>query len=153
MASLSPFPVFPFHLAIPVDSIAGAAPFYEQTLGCTRGRSSERWIDYNFFGHQLVIHQVADEGKSGGARGTNPHDSNPVDGDAVPVPHFGVVLPWNEFDELAERLRAAGVAFEIEPRIRFAGQPGEQKTMFVRDPSDNALEFKSFRDRDQLFAS
>ncbi len=134
----------PFHLAIPVESIERTAPFYEQTLGCARGRSSERWIDFNFFGHQLVIHQV----EGGGARGTNP-----VDGDAVPVPHFGVVLPWEEFDELAERLRDAGVPFEIEPRIRFAGEPGEQKTMFVRDPSHNALEFKSFRDLQQLFAT
>jgi len=142
---------FPFHLAIPVDSIARAAPFYEQTLGLSRGRSSERWIDFNFFGHQLVIHEVADEEKSGGVRGTKPSGS--VDGDAVPVPHFGVVLPWEPFDELVDRLRAGGVAFEIEPRVRFAGQPGEQKTMFVRDPSGNAIEFKSFRDRSQLFAS
>ena len=148
MASLSPFHLAPFHLAIGVSSIERAAPFYEQTLGCARGRSSGRWIDFNFFGHQLVIHQVADEGESGGARGTNA-----VDGDAVPVPHFGVVLPWDEFDTLAVRLRDAGIPFEIEPRIRFAGLPGEQKTMFVRDPSNNALEFKSFRDLDELFRS
>ena len=134
----------PFHLAIPVHDLAAAAPFYDDVLGCTRGRSSERWIDYDFFGHQLVIHQVE---AGGGARGTNP-----VDGDAVPVPHFGVVLPWEQFDAFASRVRDAGIAFEIEPRVRFAGKPGEQKTMFFRDPSGNALEFKSFRDPGQLFA-
>jgi len=142
----------PFHLAIPVESVETAAPFYEQVLGCARGRSSERWIDFNFFGHQLVIHQVEQQGggaagdNTGGARGTNP-----VDGDTVPVPHFGVVLDWDDFESLAARLREAGIAFEIEPRIRFAGKPGEQKTMFIRDPSHNALEFKSFRDLDELF--
>lgn len=133
----------PFHLAIPVDSVESAAPFYDDVIGCARGRSSERWIDYDFFGHQLVIHQVED---SGGARGTSS-----VENDAVPVPHFGVVLPWDEFDALAQRLRDANVAFEIEPRIRFAGKPGEQKTMFVRDPAGNALEFKSLRDLSELF--
>jgi len=137
--------VNPFHLAIPVRNLAEAAPFYDNVLGCKRGRSSERWIDYDFFGHQLVIHQVE---VVGGARGTNP-----VDGDAVPVPHFGVVLDWDAFEPLAQRVRDAGVAFEIEPRVRFAGKPGEQKTMFFRDPSGNALEFKSFRDPGQLFAS
>ena len=135
----------PFHLAIPVDDLAAAAPFYDDVLGCARGRSSERWIDYDFFGHQLVIHELAGEG---GARGTNP-----VDGDAVPVPHFGVVLPWGEFDSFAERVRASGIEFEIAPRIRFEGRPGEQKTMFFRDPSGNALEFKSFRDPGQFFAT
>jgi len=140
-------PLQPFHLAIPVDDLETAAPFYADVLGCARGRSADRWIDFNFFGHQLVIHQVQSPDElGGGARGTNP-----VDGDAVPVPHFGVVLVWDDFDELATRLRAANVAFEIEPRIRFAGRPGEQKTMFVRDPANNALEFKSFKNIDQLF--
>ncbi len=139
----------PFHLAIPVHDLSQAAPFYDHVLDCKRGRSSERWIDYDFFGHQLVIHQVE---VIGGQVERGGGGTNPVDGDAVPVPHFGVVLDWDAFEPLAQRVREAGVAFEIEPRIRFEGQPGEQKTMFFRDPSGNALEFKSFRDPGQLFA-
>jgi len=131
----------PFHLAVPVDDLAAAEGFYEGVLGCGRGRSAERWIDYDFFGHQLVVHRTAGAGVAG---------TNPVDGDEVPIPHFGVVLDWDEFDDVAQRL--ASVAFLIEPHVRFAGKPGEQKTMFLLDPAGNALEFKAFRDPAQLFA-
>jgi len=134
----------PFHLAIPVDDLSAAEAFYERLLGCARGRSAERWIDYDFYGHQLVVHRTGGAGVV--AR-------NPVDGDEVPIPHFGVVLPWDEFDALAERLRAGGVDFLIEPHVRFAGKPGEQKTMFLLDPAGNALEFKAFRDLADLFSA
>lgn len=132
----------PFHLAIPVDDLDAARAFYGGVLGCPEGRSSDRWIDFDLFGHQLVAH-LADRAAEA---------ENPVDGDAVPVPHFGVVLPWDAFEPFANRLRAAGVTFLIAPRVRFAGEPGEQATMFLRDPAGNALEFKSFRDPGQLFA-
>jgi extradiol dioxygenase family protein len=134
----------PFHLALPVDDLAKAEAFYEALLGCRRGRFSERWIDYDFFGHQLVVHVTDGAGVVG---------SNPVDGDDVPIPHFGVVLPWEEFDALADRLRAGGVSFLIEPHVRFEGRPGEQKTMFLRDPAGNALEFKAFADPADLFSA
>ncbi|MEM8884674.1 MAG: VOC family protein [Planctomycetota bacterium] len=134
----------PFHLAIPVDDLEQAAAFYEGVLECPRGRSAERWIDYDFFGHQLVVHRT----DGGGVRGTNP-----VDGDEVPIPHFGVVLAWEQFDEVEAKLRGARVAFLIEPTVRFEGEPGEQRTMFLLDPAGNALEFKTFRDPGQLFAS
>jgi extradiol dioxygenase family protein len=137
----------PFHLAFPVHDLAAARRFYGQFLGCPEGRSSSEWIDFDLFGHQIVAHRVKSPEKD---RPADPH--NAVDGHDVPVPHFGVVLDWDDFHALAERVRAAGVAFVIEPCVRFAGQVGEQATMFFRDPSGNALEFKAFRDRGQLFA-
>ncbi len=132
----------PFHLAIAVHDLAAARRFYVDLLGCGVGREDARWIDFDLFGHQLTVHLLPTGGDGG---------ANPVDGDAVPIPHFGVVLPWAEWQALAERLRGA-VEFVIEPRIRFAGQVGEQATMFLRDPSGNALEFKSFADPARLFA-
>ncbi len=134
----------PFHLAFPVDDLAAARAFYGTLLGCAEGRSSEQWIDFDFFGHQLVAHLTAREQRETA--------TNPVDGKPVPVRHFGVVLDWEAWHALAQRLRDAGVAFLIEPGIRFAGQTGEQATLFVRDPAGNALEFKAFRDPSQLFA-
>lgn len=141
--------IAPFHLAFPVHDLAAARQFYGQCLGCPEGRSSDEWIDFDLFGHQIVAHRVQPTPQPGG-RTADHH--NPVDGHEVPVPHFGVVLDWDDFHALAERLRQTGVPFVIEPYIRFAGQVGEQATMFFRDPSGNALEFKSFRDRSQLFA-
>lgn len=135
----------PFHLAIAVDDIQAARGFYGDLLGCPEGRASERWIDFDLFGHQLVVHLVTDAENG-------PRRSNPVDGDAVPVPHFGVVLEWNAFEAFAERLRARDVEFVIAPRVRFRGEVGEQATMFFRDPAGNALEFKAFRDPSRLFA-
>jgi extradiol dioxygenase family protein len=132
----------PFHLAFPVDDLARARAFYGGVLGCREGRSSDTWIDFDFFGHQIVAHLVPPR--------TAPH-RNPVDGHDVPVPHFGVVLDLDTFAALAERMRAAGVKFEIEPYTRFAGQPGEQATMFFFDPAGNAIELKAFRDLGQLF--
>ena len=134
----------PFHLAFPVRDIVATRAFYGELLGCPEGRSSERWVDFDFFGHQLVAHLV-DAAEDAG--------TNPVDGDAVPVPHFGAVLPWESWEQLAARLRDADIAFIIEPRVRFEGQVGEQGTFFVRDPSGNALEFKAFRDPERLFAN
>ena len=133
----------PFHLAFPVDDLAAARGFYGGLLGCAEGRSSDEWIDFDFFGHQIVAHLAP-------PRPAAHH--NAVDGHDVPVPHFGVVLDWDDFQSLATRLRAGGTRFVIEPYIRFAGQVGEQATMFFHDPAGNALEFKSFRDRSQLFA-
>jgi extradiol dioxygenase family protein len=134
----------PFHLAIPVHDLAAARAFYGQLLGCPEGRSAESWVDFDFFGHQLVAHLDP-------ARRPRAHH-NVVDGHDVPVPHFGVVLDWGQWHELAERMRTRGVPFVIEPGIRFAGQVGEQATMFFHDPSDNALEFKAFKDPARLFA-
>ena len=134
----------PFHLAIPVHDLAAARAFYGQLLGCAEGRSAQEWVDFDFFGHQLVAH--LDPGK----RARVHH--NVVDGHDVPVPHFGVVLEWSAWQQLTERLRASGVSFVIDPGIRFAGQVGEQATMFLHDPSDNALEFKAFRDPARLFS-
>jgi extradiol dioxygenase family protein len=134
----------PFHLAIPVEDLAPARAFYEEILGCGIGRESALWVDLDLHGHQVVLHQVE------GARALAGH--NPVDGDGVPVPHFGLVLPLDEWRALAARLESCGVCFVIPPRVRFEGQPGEQHTMFLRDPSGNALEFKAFRDPAQLFA-
>ncbi len=138
----------PFHLAFPVRDLAAARTFYGDVLGCREGRSDERWVDYDFFGHQLVAHLVDADPEPEDAR-----DSNPVDGHDVPVPHFGVVLSWEDWHSLADRLRAASVEFIIEPGIRFEGLPGEQATMFLLDPSGNALEFKAFQDISQLFAT
>jgi extradiol dioxygenase family protein len=134
----------PFHLAFPVHDIAAARAFYGGLMGCPEGRSAESWVDFNLFGHQIVAHL-----HSGMER--RPHH-NPVDGDDVPVPHFGVVLAFEHWDQLAARLQAAGVRFVIEPHVRFRGEVGEQATMFFLDPSGNALEFKAFRDMDKLFA-
>ena len=136
--------IAPFHLAFPVDDLARARDFYGRVLGCPEGRSSDEWIDFDLFGHQIVAHLAP-------PRSAGDHH-NPVDGHEVPVPHFGVVLDWGDFEGFAARLREHGVKFVIEPYIRFAGQVGEQATMFFRDPAGNALEFKSFRDRSQLFA-
>jgi hypothetical protein len=137
----------PFHLAIPVRDLASSREFYGCMLGCPEGRSSGDWIDFDFFGHQLVCHVA-------GQPGSGPLHSNPVDGHDVPVPHFGIVLEMPEWESLAARLRSAGVRFVIEPHVRFRGQAGEQATMFLLDPSGNALEFKAFQDIEgQLFAS
>ena len=133
----------PFHLAFPVRDVESTRAFYAGVLGCPVGRSAERWIDFDFFGHQLSAH-VAGEGVLA---------TNEVDGDDVPVRHFGVVLSMEQWRTLAERLRAAGVEFLIEPRTRFVGEVGEQATLFVRDPSGNALEFKAFGDLGHLFQS
>jgi extradiol dioxygenase family protein len=135
----------PFHLAIPVHDLGAARAFYGGVLACREGRSSETWVDFDFFGHQLVAHLAPE--RTGG-----PLVHNAVDGDAVPVPHFGIVLDMASWHALAERLAQAGVPFLIAPRIRFAGEVGEQATMFVLDPSGNALEFKAFADPQRLFA-
>lgn len=135
----------PFHVAIPVDNVAKARRFYGEVLGCTEGRSDTHWVDFDFFGHQLVIHykpKSEDEAQH----------HNQVDGHAVPVPHYGVVLPWEVWESLATSLRDKGIEFVIEPYVRFQGQPGEQATMFFLDPCGNALEFKAFKDLGQLFA-
>ena len=133
----------PFHIDSRVNDLVKSTDFYENTRGCQRGRASDSWIDFNLFGHQLVCHLV-DE--------INRANSNPVDGDEVPVPHFGVILSFNQFDTLAEQLKNKNQVFIIEPKVRFAGQPGEQRTMFLQDPSGNALEFKAFQNLDSLFA-
>ena len=140
-------PLRPFHLAFPVHDLTAARAFYGGVLGLPEGRSADTWIDFDLFGHQIVAH-VDPAAKAHDA--TKVH--NAVDGHDVPVPHFGVVLDWDDFEGFAARLRGHGVKFVIEPTIRFAGQVGEQATMFFRDPAGNALEFKSFRDRSQLFA-
>ena len=134
----------PFHLAFPVTSLAEARVFYGELLGCPEGRSSSDWVDFDFHGHQIVAHLAPGEVRAAAA-----HD---VDGDAVPVSHFGLVLAMDDWHALAARLQAAGTRFVIEPHVRFKGQPGEQATMFLLDPSGNALEFKAFADRAQLFA-
>lgn len=131
----------PFHLAIPVDDLDAARRFYGQVLGCPEGRSSESWIDFDFRGHQLVVHRAPRAAIT----------RNQVDGDAVPVPHFGLVLPWAEWEALAARITAAGVEFELAPHVRFAGLPGEQGTFFLFDPAGNALEFKAMRQPGNLF--
>ena len=136
----------PFHIAFPVDDLAAARTFYAEVLGCREGRSSDKWIDFDLYGHQIVAHRV--EGRAPRRAG-----ENPVDGHDVPVPHFGVVLPPGEWERLAERLKAHGVRFVIEPYTRFKGEAGEQSTMFFLDPAGNALEFKAFADLGQLFAS
>ncbi len=140
--------VRPFHIAFPVDDLAAARRFYGTVLGCPEGRSSAEWIDFDLFGHQIVAHLKPDAAP----RHRAARDSNAVDGHDVPVPHFGVVLEPSQWQELAGRVRAAGIAFIIEPHTRFAGQVGEQSTMFFLDPAGNALEFKAFADLGQLFA-
>jgi len=134
----------PFHLAFPVTSLADARAFYGDLLGCPEGRSSEDWIDFDLYGHQVVAHLAPEE--------AGPRRASEVDGHAVPVRHFGVVLPMAEWEALAARLRAQGVRFVIEPYLRFKGEVGEQATMFFLDPSGNALEFKAFADPARLFA-
>ncbi|MDR9401263.1 MAG: VOC family protein [Psychroflexus sp.] len=134
----------PFHLAIPVTNLDESRYFYGHRLGFKEGRSDKKWVDFDFFGHQLVIHET---GKS------THKDYNAVDGHEVPVPHFGVVLAWHDFFSFAERIENQKIKFEIEPYIRFKGKPGEQATMFFYDPSGNALEFKAFKNDNQLFAS
>ena len=134
----------PFHLAFPVHDLAAARAFWGGTMGCPEGRSSDQWIDFDFYGHQIVAH-LSDAAQ--------PAVHNPVDGHDVPVPHFGVVLTLADFEALAERLKAAGVRFVIEPYVRFRGQVGEQATMFFLDPSGNAIEIKAFADLGQLFAT
>ncbi|MFG2075735.1 hypothetical protein SAMN05421874_102395 [Nonomuraea maritima] len=137
----SPLPRF--HLAVPVDDLDAARHFYGELIGCAQGRSSDKWVDWNLHGHQFVTHLAP-------TRTERVH--NPVDGHDVPVPHFGLILTIPEFHELADRFRAAGTAFVIEPYLRFEGQPGEQWTMFLLDPAGNALEFKAFADDSQVFA-
>ena len=136
----------PFHLAIPVTSLEPSRTFYREILGCEEGRSSDHWVDFNFFGHQLVLHVKEGMQEASG-------NSNPVDGKDVPIPHFGVVLTMRQFETFSNRVKKNGITFIIEPYIRFQGKTGEQATMFFKDPSGNALEFKAFKNRDQLFAS
>lgn len=134
----------PFHLAIPVHNLEECRIFYRDVLGCKEGRSSDQWVDFDMFGHQLVIHyKPKDQSQS---------HANEVDGKSVPVPHFGVVLDMDSFNKMAANLRGQGVQFIIEPYVRFEGEVGEQATMFFLDPAENALEFKAFKDLNQLFA-
>ena len=135
----------PFHLAIPVTTLEENRVFYREVLGCEEGRSSDHWVDFNFFGHQLVIHVQEPQPKPIGK-------GNPVDGKEAPIPHFGVVLEWDVFQDFSEKLKKNKIQFVIEPYIRFEGKTGEQATMFFKDPSGNALEFKAFKNIDQLFA-
>ena len=134
----------PFHLAFPVDDLAAARRVYGDVLGCPEGRSADHWVDFDLHGHQIVAHLAPDAVKD--------RATNPVDGEHVPVPHFGLVLPIEQWKALAERLESAGVEFVIPPTVRFAGQPGEQATMFLLDPAGNALEFKAMADPAKLFA-
>tara|TARA_Y100000746_G_scaffold75228_1_gene63193 strand:- start:1693 stop:2121 length:429 start_codon:yes stop_codon:yes gene_type:complete len=132
----------PFHLAIPVNNIKTSTSFYQDILGCTKGRSSSEWVDFNFYGHQLVCHQVED---------SKIKKFNHVDGEEIPVPHFGIILNWNEFDQLSKSLIDKNIEFIIKPTIRFAGKTGEQAIMFLKDPSDNAIEFKAFKNKEDIF--
>jgi extradiol dioxygenase family protein len=134
----------PFHLAFPVDDLAAARRFYGELLGCPEGRSADEWVDFDLHGHQIVAHLAPDQM---GRRSTND-----VDGEHVPVPHFGLVLSMGDWKQLAEKLQAADVEFVIEPTVRFQGQPGEQATMFLLDPAGNALEFKAMANPAKLFA-
>lgn len=134
----------PFHFAFPVNDLEKTREFYGKILGCSEGRSSDLWVDFNLYGHQVVAHLKYEK--------ANEVHYNSVDGHDVPVPHFGVVLSIEEFERLATRLREANIKFEIEPYTRFAGLAGEQATMFLHDPAGNALEFKAFRNADQLFS-
>jgi extradiol dioxygenase family protein len=140
----NPGPMSPFHLAFPVHDLAAARAFYGDLLGCPEGRSSPEWIDFNFYGHQIVAHLAPGE--------TGLAQRNAVDGHGVPVRHFGIVLPMADWEAMAERLKRNGTEFVIEPYIRFKGEPGEQATMFFLDPSGNALELKAFGDITKLFA-
>ena len=135
--------LLPFHLAIPVNDLEKSKNFYKNILGCEEGRSSNHWVDFNFFGHQLVIHFKEKESDN--------TKTNPVDGKDVPIPHFGVILEWNDFQDFSKKLKEKKINFIIEPYIRFEGLPGEQATMFFKDPCGNALEFKSFKDLNKIF--
>tara|TARA_B100000131_G_C18096759_1_gene604328 strand:+ start:791 stop:1219 length:429 start_codon:yes stop_codon:yes gene_type:complete len=135
--------LLPFHLAIPVNDLEKSRNFYKNILGCEEGRSSNHWVDFNFFGHQLVIHFKEKESDN--------TKTNPVDGKDVPIPHFGVILEWNDFQDFSKKLKEKKINFIIEPYIRFEGLPGEQATMFFKDPCGNALEFKSFKDLNKIF--
>lgn len=136
----------PFHLAFVVHDLAAARLFYGDVLGCTEGRSSDTWVDFNFYGHQIVAHVQANA-VAGAAHGTQA-----VDGDVIPVPHFGAILSLAQWQALSERVRRAGIPFVVEPHVRFRGRSGEQSTMFFCDPSGNVLEFKAFADHNQIFA-
>jgi extradiol dioxygenase family protein len=135
----------PFHLAFPVDDLEAARRFYGGLLGCPEGRSADHWVDFDLHGHQIVAHLAPEAVRA--------RASNPVDGEDVPVPHFGLVLAMDDWQALAERLERGGVEFVIPPTVRFAGEPGEQATMFLRDPAGNALEFKAMADPAKLFAT
>lgn len=137
--------ISPFHIAIPVHNLEECRTFYREILSCEEGRSSDHWVDFNLFGHQLVIHYKP--------KSEEVLHTNAVDGKNVPVPHYGVVLPWETFESFSVQLRDKGVEFVIEPYIRFRGEAGEQATLFFLDPAGNALEFKAFRNIDQLFAT
>ncbi|WBU88374.1 VOC family protein [Cellulophaga omnivescoria] len=139
------YPIAPFHIAIPVHNLEECRNFYRDVLECPEGRSSDHWVDFNLFGHQLVIHYKP-------KTETEEQHTNAVDGKNVPVPHYGVVLPWETFENFSEDLKAKGVTFVIEPYVRFKDEVGEQATMFFYDPAGNALEFKAFKDLNQLFA-
>lgn len=134
----------PFHLAFPVNDIEATRKFFTEVIGCKEGRSTERWVDFDFFGHQISAHLKPDEVALA--------KTNEVDGDKVPVRHFGAILEWDQWHQLADKLTGLGIKFIIEPHIRFKGEIGEQATMFFLDPSGNALEFKSFQDMSQVFA-
>lgn len=136
--------IIPFHIAIPVHNLDECRSFYREILNCEEGRSSKQWVDFNFFGHQLVIHYKP--------KNNDDLHTNPVDGKSVPVPHYGVILAWEDFHKFSDDLKSKGVEFIIGPYIRFKGFAGEQATMFIKDPAGNALEFKAFKDIDQLFA-
>ncbi|WP_159075860.1 VOC family protein [Muricauda brasiliensis] len=136
--------ITPFHVAVPVHNLEECRIFYREVLGCKEGRSAEQWVDFDFFGHQFVIHYKP--------KSEEETHTNPVDGKNVPVPHYGVVLPWDTFQTFSKELIEKGIDFVIEPYIRFKGEPGEQATMFFLDPAGNALEFKAFKDMGQLFA-
>ena len=135
--------LLPFHLAIPVNDLEKSRNFYKNILGFEEGRSSDHWVDFNFFGHQLVIHFKEKE--------SDDTKTNPVDGKDVPIPHFGVILEWSDFQDFSKKLKEKKINFIIEPYIRFEGLPGEQATMFFKDPCGNALEFKSFKDLNKIF--
>lgn len=139
MSNASPL----FHLAFPVTDLEATRRFYVELLGCRVGREAQRWIDFDFYGHQISAHLVDASDET---------PANPVDGDKVPARHFGVILEWEDWQKLADHLKAAAADFIIEPRIRFQGRPGEQATLFIRDPSGNALEFKSFQDKTTIFS-
>lgn len=134
-----------FHLAFPVADLESSRRFYADLLGCSIGRTSQNWIDFNFYGHQITAHLKPDECQT--------VRTNSVDKEEVPVRHFGLILEWSQWHQLAERLKTHQVDFLIQPQIRFAGETGEQATLFIQDPSGNALEFKSFQDEAQIFAS
>ena len=137
--------IIPFHIAIPVHNLDECRTFYREILNCEEGRSSKQWVDFNFFGHQLVIHYKP--------KNNDELHTNPVDGKSVPVPHYGVILDWEDFHKFSDDLKSKGVKFIIGPYIRFKGFAGEQATMFIQDPAGNALEFKAFKDINQLFAT